>query len=98
MNVWFPKFGLHHGEKGRDGFYHRQCKHSGISALLPHSIYAVRHSTPAAALMSETCFHTGHNRIQDLSALVLCEVRYAASTLCVGFSLHLLRCLCIQDQ
>ena len=41
-------------------------KASSVLCWLPHSVYAMRHSTPAAALMSETCFR--HNRTQDLKA------------------------------
>ncbi len=44
-----------------------QCSAIQSNPFLPHSvyIYALRHSTPAAALMSETCF--GHNYTWDLS-------------------------------
>ncbi len=45
----------------RTGCYSQAARHP----FLPHSVHAMRHSTPVAALVSETCFE--HNRTWDLS-------------------------------
>ena len=60
---------------------------------LPHSVYTLwRIVLLQLRLCLKHVSHItahGHNCIQDLSALVPCEVRYAASALGVGFSFSL---------
>ena len=76
----------------------RKCLLSaGVSgALLPHSVYAMRHSTPAAALMSETCslekFLVAVNLLRLCPVWNLCAVRHP-------HSVWVSRCdFCLEDR